>query len=156
MDLKQLQAIGAIVPLKLFKREILVRRPELKPRAEWPDPEVPERTGEYLDESMTVHIRKGSSADAIEVANASARERPFVAIYRSICDEKGAPVFPDLETTMQLETWLVVPLFNAINEVQVVGSKNSQPRTSSGVSSRSPSAAGRSKSGKRRSRSTSN
>lgn len=153
--LPQLRAMGAIVSTKLFKRDIPIRRPELKPAEEWADSEVPERTGDFVDDKITVFIRKGSSADAIEIANASERERPFVAIFRSICDDKGAAVFPDLETAMRLETWLAAPLFNAINEVQGVPSKNSQPRTSSGVSSRSPSAAGRSKSGKTRSRSKS-
>ena len=152
MDLKQLQAIGAIVPRTLFKREIEFKYPELKPAAEWADPEVPEYTGVTLDGSMTVFIRRGSSADAIEIANASQRERPFVAIFRSVCNEKGEPVFPDLAEAMQLATWLAIPLFNAINEVSGGDPKNSRPGTSSGANSRSPSAAGRSRNGKRRSR----
>jgi hypothetical protein len=155
MDLKQLQAIGAIVPRTLFKREIEFKYPEQKPVAEWVDPEVPEYTGQTLDGSMTAYIRRGSSADAIEIANASPRERPFVAIFRSICDDKGNPVFPDLAEAMQLATWLAIPLFNAITEVSGGDPKNSRPGTSSGVASRSPSAAGRSRNGKKRSASKS-
>jgi hypothetical protein len=151
MDLKQLHAIGAIVPRTLFKRVIEFKYPEQKPATDWADPEVPELTGQILDGQMDVFIRRGSSADAIEIANASDRERPFVAIWRSVCDEKGEPVFPTLGDAMQLATWIVIPLFQAINAVSGDRPKNSQPRTSSGASSRSASAAGRSKSGKRRS-----
>jgi hypothetical protein len=150
MDLKQLQAIGAIVPRTLFKRKIEFQYPELKPEAEWVEPGIPEPTGETLSGSMEVFIRRGSSADAIEIANASDRERPFVAIFRSVCTEDGAPVFPTIEDAMQLATWIVVPLFNAINSVSGGGAKNSQPRTSSGTNSPSSSGA-RSKKFKRRS-----
>lgn len=151
MDLKQLQAIGAIVPRTLFKREIEFDYQELKPAEEWADPEVPEKTGKTIHGKMETYIRRGSAADAIEVANASERERPFVAIFRSVCDEKGEPVFPTIEDAMQLAAWIVVPLFKAITAVSGDSPKNSLPRTNSGVSLRSPSAAGRSKNGKRRS-----
>jgi hypothetical protein len=155
MDLKQLQAMGAIVPRTLVKREVSFKRPVLKPATEWADPEIPEETGEVVEESMTAYIRRGSSADALEIANASERERPFVAVFRAICDEKGNPVFPTLEDAMQLATWLAFPLFKAITSITGGGSKNSRPGTSSGVASRSPSAAGRSRNGKKRSASKS-
>jgi hypothetical protein len=150
MDLKQLQAIGAIVPRTLFKRKIEFQYPELKPESQWVEPGIPEPTGETLSGSMEVFIRRGSSADAIEIANASERDRPFVAIFRSVCDEKGEPIFPDLETATQLATWIVIPLFNAINSVSGDRPKNSQPTTSSGTNSPSSSAE-RSKKFKRRS-----
>jgi hypothetical protein len=150
MDLKALQAIGAIVPRTLFKRVIEFKYPEQKPAKDWADPEVPELTGQILDGAMDVFIRRGSSADAIEIANASDRERPFVAIWRSVCDEKGDPVFPTLEDAMQLATWIVIPLFQAINAVSGDHPKNSQPKTSSGLNSRS-SSAGRLKKSRRRS-----
>lgn len=149
MDFATLQKLGAIVPKALVKREITFKRPELRPDSEWADQDVPEFTGELLEESMTIHIRRGSSADAIDVSNASDRERPFVAIYRSICDEAGNQVFPSLEEAMQLQMWMALPLFTAINEINGGGSKNSRPRTSSGAKSRSPSAEGRSPNGKK-------
>ena len=148
MDLKQLQAIGALVPRTLFKRDIEFKYPELRPKAEWADADVPEMTGETLDGKMTVYVRRGSSADAIEVANASERERPFVAVFRSICHEDGSQVFPTIEDAMQLATWLVIPLFNTIKDVNGDRPKNSQPRTSSGAKSPSASAGGRLKNGK--------
>lgn len=155
MDLQHLQQMGALVPRKLFKRDVAIKRPLLKPESEWTDPEVPEKTGEWEDSTVTVYIRRGSSADALEIANAPPRERPFVAVFRSVCDEHGKPLFPTLEDAMQLEVWLAFPLFAEITAVTRVGEpKNSQPRTSSGARSRSPSADARSTSGKRRSTST--
>jgi hypothetical protein len=155
MDLQQLQRMGAFVPKKLFKRDVEIKRPLLKPQEEWADPEVPERTGEWEDATITVYIRRGSSADALEIANAAQRERPFVAVYRSICDEHGKPLFPSLEDAMQLDVWLAFPLFKEITAVTQIGEpKNSQPRMSSGARSHSPSAAARSKSGNTRSTST--
>jgi hypothetical protein len=154
MDLKQLQAIGALVPPTLFKRKIEFKYPELKPASEWADPDLPEKTGRWLDGSMDAFIRKGSSADAIEVAQASERERPFVAVFRSVCQENGEPVFPTLEDALRLEIWLVMPLWAAINSVSGDPPKNSRPGTNSGANSRSGSAVARSQNGKRHSRST--
>jgi hypothetical protein len=173
MDLKELQAIGAIVPRTLFKREIEFEYPERKPqsewadpgipelvdpiekpRSEWEDPDVPETFQPTVRGSMTTFIRRGSSADAIEIANASARERPFVAIFRSVCTEDGKPVFPTLEEAMQLATWIVLPLFNAINSISGDRPKPSPPGTNSGASSRSRSAGARSRNGRKQSRST--
>lgn len=148
MDLKQLQAMGAIVPRTLHKREVPIRRPELKPESEWEEKGVPEGTGEWLDDSVTVYIRKRSSVDFIELVSAPDREKACVALLRCVCDEKGAEVFENLDQTKQLEDWLFLPLVMAVNEVNQFGLKNSQPRTSSGAKSRSPSAAGRSRSGK--------
>ena len=148
MDLKQLQAMGAIVPRTLFKREIEIKRPVLKPAAEWADPELPEETGEFVEETITAHIRKRASADFLEMINADDRDKAFVAILRCVCDDRGAELFESLDQAKQLQEWLFIPLAMAVNEVNKFGLKNSQPRTSSGAKSRSLSAEGRSRNGK--------
>lgn len=140
MDLNQLQAMGAFVPTKPVKKEIKITRPVLLPREEWADPEIEEESGEVVNESMTAYIRRGSSADDIEMSRAPEREQPFVAVYRFVCDEKGRPVFESVEQTMTLKTWLVMPLFAAIAEVRGNAPKPSRRRTSSGSKSPSPSA----------------
>lgn len=136
MDLKQLEAMGAFVPQKLHKRVIEVERPVLAPADGWTDPDVPEYTGDTVKDQMTVHIRLGSSADEIEMSQASSRERPFVAIHRFVYTEDGRPVFDSLEQAMSLKSWLVIPLFNAIAGVTSNGPKASRRKTSSGSKSR--------------------
>lgn len=140
MDLKQLQAMGAMTPNKVVARQVKIKRPVLRPRDEWADPDLSETTGELIDDSITIHIRRGSAADALELAQASKREQPFVAIQRFICTPTGEPVFPDLETAMQIETWLALPLFDAITEARGASPKTSRRRTSSGANSPSRSA----------------
>lgn len=147
MELKDLQSMGAIVSRKLTKRVVPIKRPVMRPADEWADAEIPEFTDELVDDTVTVHIRRGTSADAIEIMQATERERPFVAIYRSICNDKGEPVFPTLDDAMQLALWLVLPLFNAVTEVAGQSPKASRRRTSSGAKSRSPSAVAASASG---------
>lgn len=136
MDIKHLQAMGAFVPQKLFKRTIDVLVPVQKPKEEWEDSEVPEFTGENSEEKMDVFIRRSSSADEIEIMRAPEREQPFIAIYRYVVNEKGAPVFESLDQAMTLSMWLVVPLFNAISEVTRNIPKASRGKTSSGSKSR--------------------
>lgn len=97
MDLKQLQALGAFVPTKPIKRTITVQIPRKTDESTWADPEIPEYGEETDERSIDVYIRKGSSADAIEMANAVARSQPFVAIYRGVCHEDGSPVFESQE-----------------------------------------------------------
>ena len=140
MDLQQLQAMGAIVPAKLVRREVKIKRPIMSPSEEWSDPDLPEFTGETADESITVFIRRGSSADQIELLRAEQREQPFVAIQRGVCMEDGKPLFPTLEIAMQVALWLAMPLFEAVTEVAGNGPKRSRRRTSSGAKSHSPSA----------------
>lgn len=152
MDLKQLQAAGAFVPRTLFKREIPIKRPEMKPEGEWADPEVPEYTGELLDDTVTAFIRKRSSADFMEIRQAKNRDKWHLSVLLCVCHEDGTPVFDSLEQAEQLQEWLFVPLAAAVLEVNGEGAKNFQPRTNGGASSRSASAVGRLKSGKRRSR----
>ena len=147
MDITQLQNMGAFVAQKLIKRDVPIKRPELKPKSEWADPEVPETTGQLIDDTLTVHIRRGSAADAIEYAHAPKREQPFIAIQRFVCTPDGKPVFPDLETAMQVQTWLAMPLFETISEAHGTLPKASRRRTSGGANSPSRSADEASKSG---------
>jgi hypothetical protein len=151
MDLKQLQAMGAIVPRTLFKREVAIKRPELKNKIDWEDSEFPEFTGTIIEDSITVHIRKKSSADFMEMIAAPDRDKAHIAILRCVCDDKGVEVFESLEQCKQLEEWLFIPLALTVSEVNKFGLKNSLPRTSSGAKSRSPSAAVPSRNGKSRS-----
>jgi len=141
MDLKQLTSLGAIVPRTLFKKEVPLKRPGLKPAEEWADPNEPEFSGEVLDDSVTVWIRKRSSADFLEMLQAPTRDKAHIAILRCVCNEAGAEVFESLEQCKQLREWLFLPLMVAVNEVNEFGLKNSPPKTSSGTNSRSPSAA---------------
>ena len=140
MKLSDLQEMGAFVSTKLIQREVKFQRPELKPASEWTDPDIPEMTGEVLNESMTVWIRRGSAADAIELMQAARREQPFVAIYRSVCNKDGSPVFESIEQAESLQLWLAMPLFEAITEVAGNGPKASRRRTSSGLKQASPTA----------------
>lgn len=151
MDLKNLQALGAFVPTKLFKREVPIKRPEAKPQNQWADPEVPEFTGNVSDDTVTVWIRKRSSADFMEIRQAPNRDKFHLAVQMCICHEDGTPVFETLDHAKKLAEWLFVPLAAEVHELHGEGPKNSQPRTNGGASLRSASAAGRSKSGKRRS-----
>lgn len=140
MDLQQLQAMGAIAPSRIVKKEVSFKRPEMKPESEWADPAEPEFTGNTFDESMTVYIRRGSSADGLEILQAEDRDRPFIAIHRCIVHPDGKPVFPTLDEASRLKLWLAVPLFHAIAEEGNHGPKASRRGTSSGATSRSPSA----------------
>lgn len=147
MDLKQLQALGAFVPTKPIKRTITVQIPRRTVESTWTDPEIPEYEEGTDERTIDVYVRKGSSADAIEMANAVSRSQPFVAIFRGVCNEDGSPVFESLEQAEQLETWIAVPLFEAISEVSGKRPKASAPKTNGGASSPSPSEAEASESG---------
>lgn len=151
MDLKQLAALGAFVPTKLFKREVAIKRPETKAQGEWADPDVPEFTGKIVDDTVTVWIRKRSSADFMEIRQAKNRDKFHLAVQLCVCNEDGTPVFETLEQAEKLQEWLFVPLAAEVHDVNGEGPKNSQPRTSGGVTSPSASAVARSRSGKLRS-----
>lgn len=152
MDLLRLQALGAFVPAAIFKREISIKYRPLTPAETWADPEVPEREADYITESMTAHIRKRSSADFLEMVGAPSGDAPFLTVLRCVVHENGAPVFANLEQVKTLHEWILIPLASAVKEVNTDDAKKSQPRMSSGAASRSPSAAGASRSGKPRSR----
>lgn len=141
MDINQLQALGALVTRSVFPKEIKVRRPVLKPVEEWADPGEPEGTGEFVEDTLTAHVRKRSSADFLEMVQAPDRDKAHIAVLRCVCREDGTEVFQSLEQAKQLQEWLFIPLMLAVNEVNQFGLKNSQPRTSSGTSSPSSSAA---------------
>ncbi len=132
--------MGGMVTRSLFKKEIPIRRPVLKPAEEWADPNEPEKTGEFVQDTLTAHVRKRSSVDFIEMVQATDRDKAHIAILRCICHEDGTEVFESLAQAKQLEEWLFIPLMLAVNEVNSFGLKNSQPRTSSGTSLPSSSA----------------
>jgi len=140
MQINDLKAISAFVPSKLIERTVKFQRPIQKPESEWEHPDIPEFTGEIADESVTVWIRRGTAADAIELMQAERREQPFVAIFRSVCHKDGTPVFESVEQAESLQLWLAMPLFEAITEVAGKTPKASRRRTSSGSRPASPTA----------------
>lgn len=141
MDLKQLTSLGAIVPRTLFKKEVALKRPTLKPAEEWADPNEPEFSGEIVDDTMTVWVRKRSSADFLEMMRAPDNDKAHIAILRCICDQEGNEVFESLAQCKQLREWMFLPLMLVVNEVNEFGLKNSAPKTKSGANSPSSSAA---------------
>lgn len=155
MDIQQLQALGALVPAHLFKREIPITYRPLTPADTWADPDVTEHEAEPVTQTITAHIRKRSSADFLEMVNAPDGDKPFVGLLRCVVHPDGSPVFADLAQAKQLAEWMLIPLLTAVNEVNTFAAKKSQPRMSSGAGSPSPSAAGALPSGRRQSRSKS-
>jgi len=151
MDLNKLQAMGALVPTTLFKREIEVTFHPLKPESEWESPDVPERQAALVTETMTVFIRKRNSADMLDVSFADGADRSLLSILRCVVQTDGKPVFEDIEQVRRLEPWLSIPLMRAVTEVNQYDAKKSAPRTSSGARLPSRSAAGASRSGSKRS-----
>ena len=135
MQLSELKAMGAFAPDKTIKREITFKKPVLRPKQEWADPEIPEETGEVEDASMTVYIRRGSAADAFEIQQAAKREQPFVVIHRAIVHEDGTPVFESVEQAMRLQLWLAMPLFDAVMEAAPAAPKASRRKKSGGAKS---------------------
>ena len=131
MDFKNLQVIGAFVPTTLTKRTITINYPS--------DPE--DQASERITDTVDVWIRKRSSADFLEMVQAPDRDKAHIAILRCVCLEDGSEAFDSLERVKQMAEWLFIPLMVAVNEVNAFGLKNSQPRTSSGTSSPSSSAA---------------
>lgn len=152
MDLKHLQSIGAFAPKTIFKRDITITFHRPTPAESWESPDVPEYEDALTTEPLTTFIRKRNSQDFMDVMGADKRDRLFVNVLRCVCHEDGTPVFATLDEVIALQDWLFVPLLNAVNEVNDFAAKKSKPRTSSGAPSRSPSAAGASRSGRSQSR----
>ncbi len=156
MDLKQLQAMGAISARSLVKRDVPIMRPPMRPEAEWADPSIAEADDlapkeHWAKDVIEVYIRKRSAADFYELLSSDDRNKPLIVILRCICNSDGTPVFDSLEQVDQLKEWLWMPLAVAANEVNSLGPKLSRPAMSSGAKSRSGSVVGRSQNGKKRS-----
>lgn len=151
MDIKQLSSMGAFIPKGLVKKEVEIKRPAPIPESEWDDPSVPEFDEEnLLSESMTIHVKRRSSADFLQMVNAKDNEKALVAVLLSVVDESGNQVFEDLDQVSQLKEWLLIPLMLAVGEVNSPGKKkNSRTRKNFGVSSPSPSEDGASPNGKK-------
>src|SRR5690554_7864754 len=87
MSLKDLQALGAFVPTKPFKRTIEFDKPILAPEEEWDSPDVPKFTGETERVSIDVYFKRMSSADEVAIAQAPADLQPFVMVFRLVRNE---------------------------------------------------------------------
>ena len=131
MQLSELKAMGAFVPVAPVKKTFEVERPVLD------DDGNP--TGETVKSSMDAFIRKGSAADAIKMANAGDDDQVFVAIFNAVCNEDGSPLFESVDQAKTLATWLAYPLMNAITEVNQ-GPKASRRKTNGASKQASPTA----------------
>ena len=136
MDLLQMQQMGALVPVKLVKKTITVIRPILKPAEEWQDPDIPEETGEQEEAQIDVHFRRRTSADDIALSRAKEEDRPFVLLARLAADPSGAPIFESPEQAMRLESWMLVPLMQALQDGYESPKAKSTRATNSGSKSR--------------------
>lgn len=130
MDLKQLQAIGGLVSSSLVKKEITYTRPRTPEEGE----------GDPVTETATIHVRKRNGADFLRMHRAGEDDRAFVALHRCVCAEDGSPLFESPEVASQLAEWLLGPMLLAVNEVNDFAPKRQPPKTTSGRTSRSPSA----------------
>lgn len=152
MDLSQLRALGAFKDRSIVQRTVKFKHKPLLPEAEWDEPGVEKFAEKYVEASMEAFFRKASAADMIDIARADDHYRPVVMVFRCVVDEKGDQFFPDLDTVMTLEEWLLVPLYLLASEVNHAGPKRSPPKTSSGANSPSASGGARSRNGRKWSR----
>lgn len=141
MDFAKLQSLGAIVPKNVFKREITVTYKPQKPEAEWTEAHNPEFLDDEITEKWPVFIRLPSAADAIEIATATDRDRPFVGIYRCWVNEDGTEFLPSLDMATSIRPWLALPLWDAINSLSPARAKKSKPVRKGGANSQSSSVA---------------
>jgi hypothetical protein len=142
MDFQKLQALGGIVSSALVPKEIKFTRPRTPEEGE----------GEPITESATIHVRKRTSRDFLDIVKVPESERPFLAIFRCVCAEDGTPLLPSVDDASRLAEWMLMPILNAVNEVNSFDPKGFPPRTTSGSNSPSLSAVAASRSGKRPSR----
>lgn len=145
----QMQTWGAFMPSTIKRKTITIRRPVAKPEADWADPDTPEFTEDKVEEAWDIFVRRGTSADGLEIMRAGERERPFLAVYRCVCNEDGSPFFESLGQAEQAALWLIMPMFQAVADEVIPGKKQQARATSGGATSRSRSGAKRSKSSKR-------
>lgn len=150
MSIKELQAMGAFIPTKVVKREIAVKRPLTTDPDTWADEGVPEFSGETEDATITVWLKRPSSADQLELANAEKDDQTFLMLCRMVRNEDGSPLFESLDQCKQLAAWVLIPLINETKEVNgFTPKKPLTPGTPSGLKSRSPSGAEVRKNGKK-------
>jgi hypothetical protein len=144
MDLAQLRTMGVVSQNPLVRREIKVKFFPLLPREQWKDPEVEERQEESVEGVVEVWLRKFSAADiiAIQAAERAGRDRHTAAIQRTTFNAAGDKIFPTEVEAAELNIEMFSGLLAEITKLNpVTRKKKSPPRTSSGVSSPSPSAA---------------
>jgi hypothetical protein len=142
MDIKKLQALGGFVSQTLVAKEITFTRPRLPEEGE----------GAPVNESGVIHVRKRSARDFLDMHHAEGSEKTFIALHRCVFNEDGTPFFSSPNEAGLLAEWILGPMLVAVNEVNSFLPKPSPPKTSSGTTSRSPSAAGLSGSGRTQSR----
>lgn len=150
MSLKDLQALGAFVPTKPFKRSVECDKPVLAPEGEWESPDVPEFTGETERVSIDVYFKRMSSADEVAIAQAPADLQPFVMVFRLVRNEDGSPLFESVGQAASMASWVLAPIISEIETI--TGSRPKKPLTRpthSGSKSRSGSAAEARKSGRK-------
>lgn len=137
MDFNQLQKLGGFVSPDIVKRTITFTRPRL--------PE--EGDGDPVTETADLHFRKRTSRDFLDISRSEESERPFLALFRCVCNADGTPFFPSAESAAQLAEWMLGPMLNAVNEVNAFAPKRGAARTTSGTTSPRRSEGGRSRSG---------
>lgn len=118
MSLKDLQALGAFVPTKPFKRTIEFDKPILAPEEEWDSPDVPKFTGETERVSIDVYFKRMSSADEVAIAQAPADLQPFVMVFRLVRNEDGSPLFESVDQVASMASWVLAPIVSEIERIE--------------------------------------
>lgn len=125
MSLKDLQALGAFVPTKPFKRTIEFDKPILAPEEEWDSPDVPKFTGETERVSIDVYFKRMSSADEVAIAQAPADLQPFVMVFRLVRNKDGSPLFESVDQVASMASWVLAPIVSEIEKIE--GSRPKKP-----------------------------
>lgn len=151
MDLDQLKSMGLVSANPLVKKEITIRYRPLLPKNQWADPNVEERQEEEVEGKVTFWLRKLTASDQLAIARAvnEGRDHIPMLLHRCVLKEDGSRVFPTEQDAVGVDPVMFVELFKAINEINDGIGKKSQPRTSSGANSVSPSAEEASPNGER-------
>lgn len=146
MDLIQLRQMGLMAANPMVKKTITIKYRPLMEGSET------EREEKPVEGTVDFWIRKFTAADRIALNVAEGEERAYIGIQRCVFTEDGKPLFPDIETARELDLEMFAQLLVAVNEINGNREKKSQPKTSSGGKSRSPSADVRPGNGNKRSR----